>query len=57
MYEEYDKPRFEKVQEDISRHLLKMRITFTENDRMANTYRSDISFMKTNGVILIYKKD
>jgi len=41
----------------MARHLLQMRITFSENERMAGVYRGDIGFQRTNGVILIHRAD
>lgn len=56
-YTEYDKPTFKNVQTDIAKHLLKLRVTFQENQKIEKTYRSDIKLLKKNIAMFVKSED
>lgn len=47
-FNDYDKPQFPTVQTDIAKHMLKLRVSFQENQKMNKTYRCDFKLLKKN---------
>ena len=56
-FHEYDCPHFQEIQTDIAKHLLKLRISFLENQRIDKKYRTDIKLLKKNIAIIIRADD
>ena len=56
-FSEYDKPSFSRVQTDIAKNLLKLRVSFLENQKIGKTYRADIKLLKKDTAIIIKSSD
>ena len=52
-YFELDKPFYKKEQEEVARKLLRLRISFAENEKYSS-YRADMSFLEDDGAILLW---
>lgn len=52
-FHEYDKPAFTRVQKDVAKHLLKLRVSFAENQKVDKTYRADIKLLKKDIALII----
>ena len=51
IYAEYDSSFFQETQQDMAKHLLKLRVGFAENVRLEGLYRSDIKLLDHDLVI------
>lgn len=56
-FSDYDSSLFPKEQEEVARKLLKLRVTFNENETVGKMYRADIKFWEESSAIFLKYSD
>jgi len=52
-FQEHDSSLYPEIQTDIAKHLLMLRVTFRENERIGKKYRADIKLLNQNTLIIL----